>query len=103
MLLAFRFLWLIVFTAGAHLQDGLAYPALAIAFLLGWRGIGVYWLAAPSVAMAVVAAQVYAHATSTGKISGAMGNLAFELMVFAALGLAGYLAGWFFRRRRLGR
>jgi hypothetical protein len=103
LLLAFRFLWLIVFTAGAHLQDGLAYPALAVAFLLGWLRWRIYWLAAPALALAFFAAHIYAHATGEGKTSGAMGNFAFEAMVFGVLGLAGYWAGWLLRRRRLGR
>ncbi len=103
MLLAFRFLWLILFTAAEHFRDGLAWPALALALLLGWRGFRIYWLAAPTLALAIYASQVYAHATGEGKISGAMGNFAFETMVFGFLALAGYGAGRFWRRRNLSR
>ena len=101
-LLAFRFLWLIVFTAAEHFRDGLAWPALAIAILLGWRGMAIWWLAAPALALAIYASHLYAHATGEGKISGAMGNFAFETLVFGSLALAGFLAGRFWRRSKKG-
>ncbi len=99
MLVAFRLLWLLIFVAGEHLRDGLAWPALVVAMLLGWRGFRVWWLMAPVVVLALVAGRIYAQATGEGKISGALGNLPFELIVFTVLALLGYLAGWFWRRR----
>jgi hypothetical protein len=98
-LLAFRLFWLMIFVAAEHLRDGLAYPALAVAALLGWRGLRLYWLAPLIVALAVIAGQIYAHATGEGKISGALGNFPFELAVFAVLALAGYFAGRFWGKR----
>lgn len=103
MLVAFRLFWLLIFVAGEHFRDGLAWPALAVAALLGWRGLRVYWLAAPVVILALAAGRIYAEATGTGKVSGALGNVAFELIVFAVLSLSGYLAGWFWRRRGASR
>ncbi len=93
MLVAFRLFWLLIFVAGTHFRDGLAWPALAVAALLGWLGLRVWWLAAPVVILALAAGRIYAQATSEGKISGALGNIAFELVVFAVLSLAGYLLG----------
>ena len=42
----------------------------------------------------------YANATGEGKLSGAKGNFAFELMVFVVLSAVGYLVGWASGRRR---
>ncbi len=100
MLLVARYFWLIVFAAGTHFIDGLAYPAVLIALILGWKGARPGWLAAPILLSAYAADYYYAHATSEGKLSGDMGNFAFELMVFAALSAVGYLAGWLLGRRR---
>jgi hypothetical protein len=100
MLLAARYFWLIVFAAGTHFTDGLAYPAVLIAFALGWKGVRFDWLAMPILLSAYGAYYYYAHATSEGKLSGAMGNFVFELMVFAFLSAVGYLVGWALRRRR---
>jgi hypothetical protein len=100
MLLAARYFWLILFAAGTHFIDGLAYPAVLIALTLGWKGIRPHWLAMPILLSAYAADYFYARATSEGKLSGAMGNFAFELMVFVFLSAAGYLAGWLLGRRR---
>lgn len=102
MYLALRFLVLIVLGAFEHLGDGLAYPALAAALLLGWRGIGFYWLAAPVILSAFAAQHVYANIASTGKLGGALGNIWFELMVFSFVSILGYLVGLLLRRRRSG-
>ncbi|MGO9391841.1 hypothetical protein [Rhodoblastus sp.] len=99
MLVVIRIFSLVIVAAVEHFRDGLAYPALIVAALLGWRGIGFYWLAAPILALAIAANQIYANATSSGKIAAAMGNFPFELMVFAFLSLVGYLAGLLWRRR----
>jgi hypothetical protein len=100
MLLAARYFWLIVFAAGTHFVDGLAYPAVLIALTLGWKGIRFDWLAMPILLSAYAAYYYYAHASSEGKLSGAMGNFVFELMVFALLSAIAYLVGWALRRRR---
>jgi hypothetical protein len=102
-LLAIRIFWLVIFVSIEHFRDGLAYPALIVAALLGWRGIRFYWLAAPIVALALASSYIYAHATGAGKASTAIGIFWFELMVFAFLSLVGYLLGWFLRRRGLSR
>jgi hypothetical protein len=100
--LALRFIVLIALGAFEHLGDGLAYPALAVALLLGWRAIGFYWLAAPILLSAFAARHIYANVANTGKLAGALGNIWFELMVFAFLSILGYLAGLLLRRRRSG-
>jgi len=100
MLLAARYFWLLVFAAGEHFADGLAYPAVLIALALGWKGIRPDWLAMPILLSAYAANYFYAQATSEGKLSGAMGNFAFELMVFTFLSAVGYLVGWLLGRRR---
>ena len=99
MLVVIRIFSLVIVAAAEHFHDGLAYPALIVAALLGWRGIGFYWLAAPILALAIAANQIYANATSSGKTAAAMGNFPFELMVFTFLSLVGYLLGWLWRRR----
>jgi hypothetical protein len=96
---AFRLIGLMIFACFEHLKDGLAWPALIVAFLLGWGGFRAWWLLAPIILLAGYASHIYAYATGEGKISGALGNFAFELLVFAVLSLAGYLAGKFWRRR----
>jgi hypothetical protein len=98
--LALRFLTLTALGAFEHLGDGLAYPALAAALLMGWRGIGFYWLAAPILLSAFAAQHIYANVASTGKLGGALGNIWFELMVFAFLSVLGYVAGLVLARRR---
>jgi hypothetical protein len=98
-LLVIRIFSLVIFAAVAHFRDGLAYPALVVAALMGWRGTGFYWLAAPIVVLAIAAGQIYADATDAGKSVSALGNFPFELMVFAFLSLVGYLLGWAWRRR----
>jgi hypothetical protein len=101
MVVAFRLLWLIIFACFEHLKDGLAWPALIVAFVLGWRGIRPWWLLAPIVCLAGYANHIYAYATGETKIAGVLGNVPFELMVFGMLSLVGYVAGRFWRRRRL--
>jgi hypothetical protein len=96
MLLATRYFWLIVLAAGEHFADGLAYPAVLIAFALGWKGVRFDWLAMPILLSSYAAYYYYAQPTGEGKLSGAMGNFVFELMVFAF----GYLVGWLLGRRR---
>jgi hypothetical protein len=98
--LALRFLVLIALGAFEHLGDGLAYPALAAALLLGWRGIRFYWLAAPILLSAFAAQHIYANVATTGKLGGALGNIWFELMVFTFLSILGYVAGLLLRPRR---
>jgi hypothetical protein len=98
-LLVIRVFSLVIYAAAAHFRDGLAYPALVVAALMGWRGIGFYWLAAPILALALAAGQIYLDATDAGKSVSALGNFPFELMVFAFLSLVGYLLGWLFRQR----
>ncbi len=103
MVLALRVFWLIIFVAIEHFKDGLAFPALIVGALIGWRGVRFYWLAAPILILAFASSQIYFHATGQGMIGGAMGNLVFELAVFAFLSLAGYLAGRMWRSRRAAR
>jgi hypothetical protein len=98
-LLVLRFFWLVVFAAAAHLQDGLAYPTLLGAALLGWRGGRPYWTLPLIAASALYASDLYSHAAGEGKLPGAMSNVLFQLAVFALLALIGYLAGWAVRRR----
>jgi hypothetical protein len=98
-LLVVRIFSLIIFATVAHFGDGLAYPALIVAALIGWRRIGFYWLAAPILALALAAGHMYSGVNSTAKEFAALGNFPFELMVFAFLSLVGYLLGWLFRRR----
>jgi membrane protein implicated in regulation of membrane protease activity len=100
MLLAARYFWLIIFVAGEHFADGLAYPAVLIALALGWKGIRPDWLAMPILLSAYAANYFFAYSTSEGKLSGAKGNFAFELMVFTFLSAVAYLVGWALRRRR---
>ena len=102
MYLALRFLVLIVLGAFEHLGDGLAYPALAAALLLGWRAIGFYWLLVPILLSAFAAQHIYAKVDTVGKLGGALGNIWFELMVFAFVSILGYLAGLFLVRGRSG-
>jgi hypothetical protein len=98
---AFRLLWLIIFAAFEHLRDGLAWPALIVAFLLGWRSFRFWWLLVLVIFLAGAANHIYAYATGETKIAGAMGNFPFELLVFAMLSAIGYIAGWTLRRRRM--
>jgi hypothetical protein len=100
MLLATRYFWLILFTAGTHFVDGLAYPAVLIALALGWKGVRPDWLAMPILLSAYAANYFFAYSTSEGKLSAAKGNFAFELMVFVFLSAVAYLVGWAIRRRR---
>ena len=100
MVLAFRFLVLIIFTAIAHFADGLAFAALAFGALFGWRAWPALWLAAPLLALATVAEQIYAHSTGTGKAASALGNFPFELIVFAILIAIGFGLGHALRRHR---
>ena len=67
---------------------------MLIAFTFGWKGIRLDWLAMPILLSTYAAYYYYAHATSEGKLSGAMGNFAFELIVFAFLSAVAYLVGW---------
>ncbi|WP_294538063.1 hypothetical protein [uncultured Rhodoblastus sp.] len=99
MLLVVRVFSLIIFATVAHFGDGLAFPALVAAALIGWRGIGFYWLAAPILALAFAANYMYSGVHSTAKEFAALGNIPFELMVFSFLSMVGYLLGWLFRRR----
>lgn len=101
MVVAFRLLWLIIFACFEHLKDGLAWPALFLAFLLGWRGLRPWWLLAPIICLAGAANHIYANATGETKIAGALGNVPFELMVFAVLSLVGYVGGRLWARRRV--
>jgi len=94
-----RLFWLVVFAIAAHFRDGLAYPALAFSLFIGWRAWRPYWLAAPILLSAAYASHVYAWATGEGKISAALGNFVFELLVFALLSAAGFGFGWLLRRR----
>jgi hypothetical protein len=98
-LLIVRIFSLILFAAAEHFRDGLAYPALVVAALFGGFGVGIYWLVAPILILAVAAGYVYAGVNSTAKEFAALGNFPFELMVFAFLSLVGYLLGWLVRWR----
>jgi hypothetical protein len=100
MVLAFRFLMLIIFTAGAHFTDGLAFAALAFGALFGWRAWPALWLAAPVLALAGVASEIYAHSTGTGKALSALGNFPLELIVFAVLTAIGFGLGHGISRHR---
>jgi hypothetical protein len=95
---AFRFLTLMIFAAGAHFADGLAFVALGCGALVGWRAWPFFWLAIPPLALAIVAAQFYANSTGTGKSLSALGNFPFELIVFAALTAIGFGLGHLVRR-----
>lgn len=99
MLLFVRIFSLILFAAGAHFGDGLAYPALVVAALFGGFGIGIYWLVAPILALAVAAGYIYSGVHSTAKEFATLGNFPFELMVFTFLSLVGYVTGWIVRKR----
>ena len=100
MVLALRVFGLIILVAIEHFKDGLAFPALVLGALIGWRGIRFYWLAAPILILAFASSQIYFHVTGPGKTSGAMGNLVFELAVFGFLSLVGYFIGRLWRNRR---
>ena len=99
MLLVIRGFSLVIFATVAHFYDGLAYPALVVAALMGWRGIGFYWLAAPILVLTLAAGHMYSGVNSTSKEAAALGIFPFELMVFAFLSLVGYLLGWVWLRR----
>lgn len=100
MVLALRVFGLIILVAIEHFKDGLAFPALVVGALIGWRGIRFYWLAAPVVILALASNQIYFYVTGPGKTSGAMGNVVFELAVFGLLSLVGYFIGRLWRNRR---
>ena len=83
----------------AHFQDGLAFPTVLLAALIGWRGWRPWWIVPVFVAEAVYASDLFARAGGTGKLPGAMSNVFFQLFVFALLALIGLGLGWAFRRR----
>ena len=93
MLLVIRLFWLTLEAVGMHFQNGLAYPTLILAALIGWRGWRIYWLAPLIIIPAAFAAQLYADATGRGKLPGAMSNVIFECGVFALLALLAFAAG----------
>jgi hypothetical protein len=99
-LLVFRIFWLVLAGAAAHVQDGLAFPVVLLAVLVGWRGWRVWWIVPIVVAEAAYASDLFAHASSGGKLPGAMSNVFFELIVFAFLALTGLALGWAARRWR---
>lgn len=103
MVVALRVFGLIIYVAAEHFRDGLAYPALILGALIGWRAIPFYWLAAPTLGLAYASSRIYFHATGPGKVGGAMGNFAFELAVFGFLSLVGYLAARWWRNHRAAR
>jgi hypothetical protein len=72
--------------------------ALAAGGLIGWMAWPFPWLAIPPLALASVAAEIYAHSTGTGKSLSALGNFPFELIVFAALTGIGFGLGHLSRR-----
>jgi hypothetical protein len=98
-LLVIRLLWLTLLAAGAHFQNGLAYPPLLVSALIGWRGWPAWLLPPLIVAFAIVASRFYAGATGTGKLAGDMSNVFFQIGVFALLSLVGFALGWAVRRR----
>ena len=83
----------------AHVPDGLAFAAVAAGALVGWRRLSPVWLAPVAALLAVYASGIFAHATDTGKVSGALSNVFFELLIFALWSLAGFFAGRLMRRR----
>jgi hypothetical protein len=101
--LAFRVFWLTLFAAFEHFSDGLAYPTLALAALIGWQGWRPWWALPLIVIPAVYASDLYSHASGGGKLPGAMSNVFFQLGAFALLALFGFLAGWLVRRHGLRR
>jgi hypothetical protein len=102
-LLVFRVFWLTLFAAFEHFSDGLAYPTLALAALIGWQGWRPWWALPLIVIPAVYASDLYSQASGAGKLPGAMSNVFFQLGAFALLALAGFLAGWLVRRQGLQR
>jgi hypothetical protein len=98
-LLAIRVFWLVFSASLAHLQNGLAYPVLILAGLIGWRGWRPWWLAPLILAEAIYAADLFSHASGRGKLPGAMSNVYFQFGVFALLALVGFVIGWAVRRR----
>ena len=90
MVLAFRFVALLLFAAAAHFGDGLAFAALAAGGLIGWLRWPVWLLAAPALGLGIYASEIYAHAASSGKLSGALSNFAFETLVFALVSGLGW-------------
>jgi hypothetical protein len=100
LLLVFRIFWLMLAAAAAHFQDGLAFPTLLLAALIGWRGWRPWWIFPVVVAEAIYASDLFAQAGGGGKLPGAMSNVFFQLIVFAFLALTGLGLGWALRRRR---
>lgn len=101
MLLASRAFWLMLAAVAAHFQDGLAFPTLVLAALIGWRGWRPWWIVPVFVGEAIYASDLFARAGGGGKLPGAMSNVFFQLIVFAFLALAGLGLGWALRRPRV--
>ena len=99
MLLAIRAFWLVLQAAFAHLYSGLAYPVLIVAGIIGWRGWRPWWILPVIVVEAVYASDLFAHASGSGKLPGAMSNVFFQLGAFTLLALIGFAIGWAVRRR----
>ncbi|HUO55279.1 MAG TPA: hypothetical protein VMU18_11090 [Rhodoblastus sp.] len=101
MLFIIRLLWLVLEAASAHLQNGLAYPVLLLAGLIGWRRWSPLWLLPLVGAEAFYAADMFAKAGGAGKLPGAMSNVFFQLFVFAFLALLGLVIGRALRPKRI--
>ena len=101
LLLVSRFFWLMLAAAAAHFQDGLAFPTLLLAALIGWRGWRMWWIIPVVAAEAIYASDLFAQASGGGKLPGAMSNVFFQLIVFAFLALTGLALGWALRRRHV--
>jgi hypothetical protein len=101
LLLVARTFWLMLAAVAAHFQDGLAYPTVALAALIGWRGWRPWWIVPVVIAEAIYASDLFAQATGGGKLPGAMSNVFFQFFVFAFLALIGLALGWTFGRRQV--
>lgn len=81
-----------------QLASGIGLAALAVAFFMGWRRIGIVWLAAPTVLFAAGAVAWFGKVTGQSKVSTALSNFGFEIIVTLTICLIGYIAGRIARR-----
>ena len=95
-----RMIGFLMSSIGVQLASGVGLAAFLLSLALGWFRAGVFWILAPAICGAGLAAWRFRDVTSAGKVLGAQSNFFFVAFVYLLIAASGYACGALARRWR---